>query len=215
MIKTGQKSDRIKSFEILSEIKKSGLDRRTFLWQMAIASSAAILPITACNTNSRPFVVSGRDSKIFSKKQWEILIAVQDILFPSEDNSPGAREINAAGWVQWVVADRELDPAERDFLKNNLNRVDEEALERWEKPFLDLKEDEREKLLRHIETHSWGESWLSVMLLRIFEALLSDPIYGGNSKENGWLWLSHNPGQPRPKEDKIYGNFVLTNQETG
>jgi gluconate 2-dehydrogenase gamma chain len=48
---------------------------------------------------------------------------------------------------------------------------------------------------------------LSLLLYYIFEALLSDPVYGGNPGGIGWQWLEHQPGFPRPPADKIYGNL--------
>jgi gluconate 2-dehydrogenase gamma chain len=53
----------------------------------------------------------------------------------------------------------------------------------------------------------WGRAWLSLLLYYIFEALLSDPVYGGNPGEIGWRWLEHQPGFPRPPADKIYGSL--------
>jgi len=41
----------------------------------------------------------------------------------------------------------------------------------------------------------------------IFEALLVDPVYGGNPNGIGWKWLEHQPGLPRPTADKRY--FLL------
>lgn len=194
---------------VIKKMHESTLDRRTFLLRMALLTTSAAMPLSMCTPQKKKLFQKGRNAQILSEKEWQILIAVQDILFPSEDNAPGARELNAASFVQWVIGDKELDPEETAFLKNGLTWVDEEAVERWEKPFLELKEEEREKLLRHIETHSWGESWLSVMLMYIFEALLSDPLYGANPGGIGWNWLGYNPGQPRPQENKIYGNMNL------
>ena len=42
------------------------------------------------------------------------------------------------------------------------------------------------------------------MLLYIFEALLSDPVYGANVNEAGWNWLGYAAGLPRP--DTIYSD---------
>ena len=36
------------------------------------------------------------------------------------------------------------------------------------------------------------------------EALLADPVYGGNFDQTGWRWLSHQPGFPRPSADKTW-----------
>jgi len=174
------------------------INRRSFLWRMAILSASATLPLS-CSVKSIPKIAMGHDPNILSIDEWNLLIAVQDILLPTEKNAPGAREINAAAFVQWVISDPELDPDERKALKDGIKKVNDEAIERWELPFLQMKEENRQKLLRHIETHSWGEHWLAKMLLYIFEALLGDPIYGCNPEGIGWKWLNHDPGQPRPK----------------
>ena len=60
-------------------------------------------------------------------------------------------------------------------------------------------------MLRHTAGYDGGENWLSTLLLYIFEALLTDPVYGGNPNGIGWKWLGHNPGLPRPTADKRYG----------
>jgi gluconate 2-dehydrogenase gamma chain len=52
------------------------------------------------------------------------------------------------------------------------------------------------------------------MLTFIFEAMISDPIYGFNKDEIGQKWLQHNAGFPRPTKktryDEIF-NRVKTN----
>jgi gluconate 2-dehydrogenase gamma chain len=37
-----------------------------------------------------------------------------------------------------------------------------------------------------------------MLLDYIMEALLTDPVYGGNPNSIGWQWLKHQPGFPRP-----------------
>jgi len=193
--------------DVVQKMKESKIDRRSFLMRMAILSAGAALPLAGCSSDVKKVIASGHNPEILSKDEWNVLVAALDVLFPSEDDSPGAREINAASFVQWIISDSELDIAERKFLKDGLKWLNEEAVERWETNFIEMKSDNQDKLLRHVETHSWGESWISVMLLHIFEALLADPIYGGNKDEAGWKWLGYIPGQPRPVENKIYGNF--------
>lgn len=187
--------------EIIKKMRLSNMDRRSFIIKMALAGTASLVPFAACMKNeSQRNLLLQRDPAVLSSKEWDILEVVQNILFPSELTSPGAKEINAAAWVQWVINDNNLDPEERKFLKDGLSWVDEEAMERWEKPFLSMLPENQEKLLRHMESaHSWGESWLSVMLLHIFEALFADPVYGTNPNGKNWVWLNYNAGQPRPK----------------
>ena len=185
--------------DLAEKIASSGMDRRTFLMRTAMAAAAVSLPVTMCTPEKRANLLLERDPAVLSEKEWHILKAVQEHLFPSEEDASGASDINAAAFVQWVLTDTTIDKREQNFLKENLTSLDDEAKERWGMPFLDMQPENQVKLLQHIESHDWGESWLSVMLVYIFEALLSDPVYGTNSDEQGWKWLSYTGGEPAPK----------------
>ena len=136
------------------------------------------------------------------------LSAVQNHLFPpgtdsSGDNVPGADEINALAYLQRALEDPAL-AEDRQFIQNGVGWLDQLSDTTYQQNFLQLDHDHREMLLRNIATSSAGENWLSLLLLYIFEALLSDPVYGGNPDGIGWRWLEHTPGFPRPPADKVY-----------
>ena len=180
--------------------RKKVLDRRAFLSRMGVLGAGMVVLPLACKV-SKPQdrkMTAGRDASVLSKKQWNILKKVTNHLFPSEADAPGAREIRAAAYIQKVFTQKGLDRESQAFLKNGLDWIDEEAQERWGRAFLELNEDEREKLLRYSTSLDWGESWLSAMLIYIFEALLADPIYGCNPDGVGWKWLDYMEGQPHP-----------------
>jgi len=174
------------------------VSRRRFLWQSSIVSIAATLPLNACLVDDTPKVLAIRNPELLNQEEWDTLIAVQEILFPHEKNAPGAVDINATGYFQWVLADPLLDPAEIKYKRNGLSWLNEDSIEQYGKKYPLLNKEEKELLLRHVTEHSWGRSWISVVLLHIFEALLSDPIYSGNCDEKGWKWLNYSPGNPRP-----------------
>jgi gluconate 2-dehydrogenase gamma chain len=58
--------------------------------------------------------------------------------------------------------------------------------------------------LREIEQSRAGRNWLSLLLTYLLEALLADPVYGGNPDGIGWTWLEHQPGYPAPPRDKSW-----------
>ena len=58
--------------------------------------------------------------------------------------------------------------------------------------------------MRQIEQSRAGRNWLSLLLTYVLEALLADPVYGGNPDGIGWQWLEHQPGYPRPPADKSW-----------
>ncbi len=63
---------------------------------------------------------------------------------------------------------------------------------------------QREALLRRIEQSRAGGNWLSLLLTYLLEALLADPVYGGNPDAIGWRWLEHQPGFPTPPADRTW-----------
>lgn len=148
--------------------------------------------------------VQKTSKSILSNYQLLIVNSVQEILFPDDENGPGAADINASDYLIWVLSDTEKDPDEVQYIINGIGWVDETAEEEYSKKYFDLSQNEREHLIAIISKEAWGESWLSVILTFIFEALLCDPQYGGNPESIGWKWLEHNPGQPRPKGELLY-----------
>jgi len=154
---------------------------------------------------------------IFNPQQQKILIRVQNFLFPSDDNGPGASEVFADAYLQWVLLDPKMDTEEKDYILNGLAWVEETANEEEGKSFLKLTTNEQSEILKYIGGENWGESWFSILINFILEALLSDPIYGSNPEKIAWEWLHHNPGFPRPNEEQKYGQFlyyVNTNTQT-
>ncbi|MFQ5547768.1 MAG: gluconate 2-dehydrogenase subunit 3 family protein [Woeseia sp.] len=185
----------------------SRLGRRTFLLRggAALATAAALagLPYALRRelTRETSFV-------LFSARQREAVQAVQEHLFPGEPQAPGAADINAAAYLEWAITAPGIDPDTRNTIVNGVGRLEDASRERFELLFHDLGPEQREQLLRYLADQTrWGRAWLSLMLYYIFEALLSDPVYGGNPEESGWRWLEHKPGFPTPPADKIYGRL--------
>jgi gluconate 2-dehydrogenase gamma chain len=146
-----------------------------------------------------------RDPAYLSEHQWQNLQAVQNTIFPSEPDSPGAADINAAGFFQWVLRDPEFDPEEKEYYVKGLDWLAETATEVGVSAFYEAEPQTKVKIITTAIDQGWGENWLAAMLTIIFEALLSDPIYGGNPNGIGWKWLAHYPGSPRPDTGSRYG----------
>lgn len=183
------------------------LGRRTFLLgggaALATAAALAGLPYALRKdlTRETSFV-------LFSKQQRHALRAVQQHLFPSEADSPGAADINATAYLETAITAPGIDPDTRNTIVNGIGRLQDASRERFDVLFNSLDYEQREQLLRYLADETrWGRAWLSLLLYYLFEALLSDPVYGGNPGEIGWRWLQHQPGFPRPPADKIYGSL--------
>ena len=166
-------------------------------------SALTLLPFSGCSSNS-----SSKKNFIFAKEEKRILSAVQEHLLPHEENSPGAKDINAANYLEMVLNQPGFDPEIRDFIVDGLNRLIRYTKENQQPQFEKMDPQERENTLNALQELNWGQSWTSLILLYIFEALLSDPVYGGNPNGIGWTWLEHTPGLPRPLKSTRYGALV-------
>jgi len=178
------------------------LGRRNFLKTLMAASAASSVPFwMACTTQ----IPSGYS---LSKTQMNIVLSVQNFLFPNDDHGPSAYDFAAHQYLQWVLLSEGVDKEDKGYIIKGLEWVEETSIEETEVSFLDLEERKQNELLQNIIITSWGASWCSLMLNFIFEALFCDPIYGGNVNKVGWQWLDHNPGQPRPTKNLKLDHFM-------
>jgi len=185
----------------------SRLGRRAFL----LRSGAALATVTALA--GLPYVLRKELTRetafvLFSDQQHHTVSAVQEHLFPESPDSPGAADINAARYLEWAITAPGIDPDTRNTIVNGLGRLQDASVERFDVLFIGLNDEQRDLLLRYLADKTrWGRGWLSLMLYYIFEALLSDPVYGSNPDKIGWRWLEHQPGFPAPPAYKIYGRL--------
>lgn len=182
------------------------MKRRDFLKASSAAALAAGLPLP----NAQPTGDSDRNARTFNHDQWSVIETVQDHLLPSEPESPGARDVQAAAYLDVTLSDPKFDPEIKDFVLKGIGWLDEIARERKDNAFPLLQPGEREGLLLQIAETDAGERWLSTLISYALEALLADPLYGGNPDGIGWKWLEHDPGKPRPTPGKIYGRLGMT-----
>ena len=185
---------------LLRDFRAHKIDRRTFLTRFAALLTATSLPSCA---SAEPVASAGTGSAL-SIEPWLTFAAVQDHLFPTSAEAPGAREINATSYLKRVLSEAHTDPDDKQFIKDGAGWLNDIANKKHAKMFYDLGELAREQVLRQVEQSSAGERWISILLLYIFEALLSDPVYGGNPDGIGWTWLEHQSGFPAPTADKTY-----------
>lgn len=202
MSRNRKQTDNRSAFSIFAEAfaswQASPVSRRHFLQGMSAISAGMLLPV------SREANSQSRTTAIPQQAPWPTIAAVQEQLFPSEVNSPGAQDINAAAYLKNLLDDAKHDEDERNFILNGPNWLNDLAKTDYQKTFTQLNTTQQEQLLQRIARSNAGENWLSLLLLYIFEALLSSPVYGGNPDGIGWRWLEHNPGFPQPTRNNSY-----------
>jgi gluconate 2-dehydrogenase gamma chain len=146
-----------------------------------------------------PPVAEASSRRLFSPEEFLILSAFQDHILPSEPDSPGARDIKAAEYVNNALQGSDVDPSDADDIKGGLETLETMSRKRFGKPFVTLPAEKRETVLREFEEAEGGEYWLILTIGYTLEAYVGDPAYGGNPDGIVWKWLGHNPGFPRPK----------------
>jgi gluconate 2-dehydrogenase gamma chain len=192
--------DKVKS--VIEEYESGAIDRRTFLVTAGVLAGSITLGGLLAY-----YYQSTKKKPVLSLSQDNLMRTVQEHLFPPDDDSPGAADINALSYLHFVLSDPDMDQDNKNLLVNGVNWIEEASFSNYKKSIISLSADELEDILNRIADESWGSRWLSLNLLYIFEALLSDPLYGGNPGGIGWKWLEHDPGLPRPTDNKIYGKL--------
>ena len=186
------------------------MQRRVFIKNLLAAGLLSQIPFSGTLASSPVTSPYQTKTDLLNSEQLEIVRDVQKLLFPNDGNGPGAGQLHADEYLLWVLSDPRKDPADTKYIINGIGWVAETADEEYGKTFGVLSEDEKGKLVDFIAGEAWGSSWLSIILTYIFEALIADPQYGGNTNESGWKWLNHYPGNPRPTEKLLYGNILKT-----
>ena len=182
-----------------------GITRRTFMEQLAMLGMlAAACPASAVAQARRQAGALQQQPGWLKTNPWKTLSEVQQHLFPAADDTPGASDIHAIAYLRNTLENPAADGEDRVFIVNGVGWLNELTQERYRQPFSNLDTAQRETVLRQIEQSRAGERWLSLLLTYLLEALLADPVYGGNPDGIGWKWLEHQPGFPTPPPDKSW-----------
>lgn len=181
----------------LTRLNQKKMTRREFFIYSGLFSVAGMLPVLHADETKVVY------SSPYKHDPWLTINIVQQHLFPSELNSPGANEINATVYLKNLLKDRFLNDDEKAFILNGPGWLNDLSKSKYKESFAELSGSKQNILLRQIVKSTAGENWLATLLGYIFEALLAAPIYGGNPKGIGWNWLSHQPGFPMPDKNSL------------
>ena len=194
----------------LDELVHWQTNRRQVIKAALVAGTLSQISfLEACTTN----LLTEAGNDILDANQSTILKSVQEILFPNDGNGPGVDEIHAFEYTLWVLHDEGAYEKYRNLLIEGITWADEESVKMYQKKYVELDQAEREKAVAHFAETDYGNEWLSTTLTYILEALLLDPIYGGNPDGIGWKWLNHTPGYPQASEPLRYENILKTVRE--
>lgn len=142
------------------------------------------------------------------KDPWLTLDAVLNHLLPESPsetsvvnrvNDVSAKTIQATQYLINVVELQPTEPAEIEFIYKGVGWLNGYTQSKTKQNFVQLKNSEKEIMLKAISRSGAGHNWLENLIGYIYEAMLSPPIYGGNPNGIGWKWLEHQPGYPLPQ----------------
>ena len=179
------------------------ITRRAFLNRVALLSALAACYPQALLAQRRA-AAQAPAAGWLAQKPWRTLAAVQEHLFPAGADAPGAADIGATLYLYNALENPAADGGDREFVFKGVGWLNDLIREQGREPFAQLDEAERESVLRGVEQSRAGRNWLSLLLTYVLEALLADPVYGGNRERIGWQWLGHQPGFPTPPPDKTW-----------
>lgn len=128
---------------------------------------------------------------------------VYEDLFPDIQNGPSVGSVNAVAYLEKILHHSRVTDENKRFIREGVKWLNEEALAKYKKRYIQLSSLQREKILINISETGWGDSWIENIMSYFLEAMLGDPVYGGNRSQTGWSWLNHKAGLPRPSKELL------------
>jgi hypothetical protein len=179
-----------------------GTDRRTFLGQTAATATVAWFWFEGLGNPLRRGRVEptrpGAPRQTFSEVEWDTLDAALRRILPSAEGSPGAAEVNAIGYLDAVLQDKEVEPDQVARVRAGVRRLMDFAEAEAGGPFARLPPETQDAGIRLFEQPWAQQMWLRNVISFALEAFLGDPIHGGNVGEAGWEWAGVEPPPFRP-----------------
>ncbi len=192
----------------LIDCKKTGISRREFIVRTGLLASLALTYPEATLAELRlrkgqPAVANWQNETV-----WKTLAEVQEVLFPAGETTPGASDIGATVYLHNAIENPDADGEDKAFILRGIGWLNGLTQDRHKKTFVQLSAIQQDDIIHTIVKSRAGRNWVSMLLTYTLEALLTDPVYGGNKNQLGWKWLQHQPGYPTPLVDKTWDNLL-------
>lgn len=186
----------------------SRISRRDFMLRMGLLGSLASAYPAAALAELRVSNTKQALPEWQKQATWQTLAQVQEVLFPPGEGAPGASDIAATVYLHGAIENPDADGDDKDFIFRGVGWLDGLTQERHQKTFLQLTAAQQQETIEAIVKSRAGRNWVSMLLTYTLEALLADPVYGGNKNKAGWEWLQHQPGYPAPPADKTWDQLL-------
>ncbi|MBK8169020.1 MAG: gluconate 2-dehydrogenase subunit 3 family protein [Sandaracinaceae bacterium] len=130
--------------------------------------------------------------------QMQTVASLQNIMLPAGSEFPSAQDVRALPYLLAALADPLVDSDVVTRIVSGSDQLDALSRASHALAFASLATREQEKQMRAFEQASGGRAFLDAVLTFTLEALLGDPVHGGNPNEVGWRAFAIEPGFPRP-----------------
>lgn len=187
---------------------QDGISRREFMARAGLLGSLALTYPAAALAELRQSSAKQVVHDWQTGPVWRTLAQVQEVLLPAAEDIPGAADIGATSYLHAAIENSDADGDDKDFIFRGVGWLDGLTQERYKKRFVQLTAMQQQDVLEVIVKSSAGRNWISTLLTYTLEALLMDPVYGGNENGIGWEWLQHKPGYPAPPADKTWDKLL-------
>jgi len=148
------------------------------------------------------FSTNSTFAKNISANTLAILDEVYGVLFPKTSTMPSAKQFGAVKFLVQNINHKTFDDEDKTLVLDGTKDFSNSFPE-----FLSLSKRKKQELLNDIvNSNDYAQSWISRLIYYGIEAMLGDPIYGGNTNQIGWNSINHKIGYPRPK--LTYGQKV-------
>lgn len=160
-------------------------------------------------TTTKPITKFTEALQFFTRKEdFDTLAAATEVIFPEDDNGPGAIELgvpyyidkqlaslwgkNADDYMMRPFGKEEIPLTRGDIMIQGIRKINIESQNSHKEDFRDLEEDNQIAILQRFES---GEVEMNLISSTSFFALLRqltiegcycDPLHGGNNNMDGW-----------------------------
>lgn len=134
------------------------------------------------------------------KEEFSTIHEVYEIVYPKTTTMPSASEFGATKYLIQNINHSSFSKEDKTYLLEGARVFKSQFPE-----FFTANIKQKNQIIKDITFSEYGQGWVELLVYYGFEALLGDPIYGGNKNKIGWNSLNHKAGNPRPKQ--IYGGL--------
>ncbi len=172
------------------------IDRREVLSRAAVLAAAAGLSLTVGYRPRRALAADG--GRLLTDAEGKTMEAVQETLWPAAPGIPGAKDVHATRLLDAALGSPDVPPIEREWVRGWIPTLHELARARGASTFDALDPAGREAVLVAFRERDEGSGWIRLVLGYTLEAVLGDPVHGGNPGEIGWRAMGYEPCDVRP-----------------